>query len=62
MTPSPFAQTAVQAFGGLDVVINLVPLEPADLDIAASMADVERLVAAQLHAALPASPRSPPTA
>jgi len=43
-----FAQTAAKVYGGLDVVINLVPLEPADLDITASMEDVERLVARQL--------------
>jgi NAD(P)-dependent dehydrogenase (short-subunit alcohol dehydrogenase family) len=43
-----FARTAVQAFGGLDAVINLVPLETRGLDPAATMADVERLIAAQL--------------
>ena len=31
-----FARTAVQAFGGLDVVVNLVPLETAHLDPAAT--------------------------
>jgi NAD(P)-dependent dehydrogenase (short-subunit alcohol dehydrogenase family) len=43
-----FARTAVQAFGGLDAVVNLVPLETRGLDPAATMADVERLIAAQL--------------
>jgi len=43
-----FARTAVQAFGGLDAVVNLVPLEMRGLDPAATMADVERRIAAQL--------------
>jgi NAD(P)-dependent dehydrogenase (short-subunit alcohol dehydrogenase family) len=43
-----FAKTAMQAFGGLDVVVNLVPLETAWLDPAADVADVERQVAKQL--------------
>lgn len=43
-----FAKTAMQAFGGLDVVINLVPLETQSLDPAATLADVERLIATQL--------------
>jgi NAD(P)-dependent dehydrogenase (short-subunit alcohol dehydrogenase family) len=44
-----FAKSAVQAFGGLDAVINLVPLEAAALDPAATLEDVERLIAAQLE-------------
>ena len=44
-----FAKSAAQAFGGLDAVINLVPLEPAELDPAATMEDVERQIAAQLE-------------
>jgi NAD(P)-dependent dehydrogenase (short-subunit alcohol dehydrogenase family) len=44
-----FARTAVQAFGGLDVVVNLVPLETAHLDPAATAGDVDRLIAAQLE-------------
>jgi NAD(P)-dependent dehydrogenase (short-subunit alcohol dehydrogenase family) len=43
-----FARTAMQAFGGLDAVINLVPLETPRLDPAATAADVERQIAAQL--------------
>jgi 3-oxoacyl-[acyl-carrier protein] reductase len=43
-----FARTAMQAFGGLDAVINLVPLETAWLDPAADAAAVERQVARQL--------------
>jgi 3-oxoacyl-[acyl-carrier protein] reductase len=44
-----FAKSAVQAFGGLDAVINMVPLETAALDPAATMDDVDRLIAAQLE-------------
>ena len=44
-----FARTAVQAFGGLDVVVNMVPLETAHLDPAATAGDVDRLIAAQLE-------------
>ena len=43
-----FAKTAMKAYGGLDVVINLVPLEMQHLDPAATLTDVERLVAMQL--------------
>jgi NAD(P)-dependent dehydrogenase (short-subunit alcohol dehydrogenase family) len=44
-----FAKSAVQAFGGLDAVVNLVPLETAALDPAATVEDVDRLIAAQLE-------------
>jgi NAD(P)-dependent dehydrogenase (short-subunit alcohol dehydrogenase family) len=44
-----FAKSAVQAFGGLDAVINMVPLETAALDPAATVEDVDRLIAAQLE-------------
>ena len=44
-----FAKFAVQAFGGLDAVVNMVPLETAHLDPAATAADVDRLIAAQLE-------------
>jgi 3-oxoacyl-[acyl-carrier protein] reductase len=44
-----FAKSAVQAFGGLDTVINMVPLESAALDPAATLEDVDRLIAAQLE-------------
>jgi 3-oxoacyl-[acyl-carrier protein] reductase len=47
-----FAKTAVMAFGGLDVVINLVPLEMRGVKSLASVADVERAVAMQLTAPL----------
>jgi len=43
-----FARTAVQAFGGLDVVINMVPLETYNLDRSATAADVERIIARSL--------------
>lgn len=43
-----FAKTAMKAFGGLDVVINLVPLDMQGLDPGATLADVERQVAMQL--------------
>jgi NAD(P)-dependent dehydrogenase (short-subunit alcohol dehydrogenase family) len=43
-----FAQTAAQAFGGLDVVINLVPIYADDLKNRASIADVEDLVSQKL--------------
>lgn len=46
-----FAHTAVKAFGGLDVAINLVPLRMARApSAAASTCDVERLLAEQLLA------------
>jgi 3-oxoacyl-[acyl-carrier protein] reductase len=44
-----FAKSAVQAFGGLDAVINLVPLEAGRLDPAATAEDIDRLIAAQLE-------------
>src|SRR5262245_55754183 len=44
-----FAKAAVQAFGGLDVVVNMVPLETAHLDPAATVGDVDRLIAGQLE-------------
>jgi NAD(P)-dependent dehydrogenase (short-subunit alcohol dehydrogenase family) len=44
-----FTKSAVQAFGGLDAVINLVPLETAHLDPAATVEDIDRLIAAQLE-------------
>jgi 3-oxoacyl-[acyl-carrier protein] reductase len=43
-----FAKMAMQAFGGLDVVINLVPLETQGLPPEATLTDVERQVAMQL--------------
>src|SRR5207247_3278341 len=43
-----FARQAAQAFGGLDAVINLVPLALAHLEPSASTSDVERIVAARL--------------
>jgi len=43
-----FARAAAQAFGGLDAVINLIPLGISHLDHAADAADVERIVAARL--------------
>ena len=43
-----FARTAALAFGGLDVVVNLVPLSAGDVDPAATTADIEQLVATRL--------------
>jgi 3-oxoacyl-[acyl-carrier protein] reductase len=43
-----FAQTAAQAYGGLDVVINLIPIAAEDLQRRASIADVEDLVSQKL--------------
>jgi len=42
------ARGVMQAFGGLDAVINLVPLAPADLGTPASLDDIERRVAQRL--------------
>ena len=48
-----FARTAVKAFHGLDVAINLVPLSPSRLPTASTTtADVERMLAE--HLLLPA--------
>jgi NAD(P)-dependent dehydrogenase (short-subunit alcohol dehydrogenase family) len=47
---SEFARTASKVFGGLDIVVNLVPLEPRALAITATVEDVERLVAQNLAA------------
>lgn len=44
-----FAKSAVQAFGGLDAVINLVPLQTGGLDPAATLQDIDRLIAARLE-------------
>jgi NAD(P)-dependent dehydrogenase (short-subunit alcohol dehydrogenase family) len=44
-----FAKTAAQAFAGLDVIVNLVPLDIARLDPAATAEDVDRLIAAELE-------------
>lgn len=43
-----FARQAVQTFGGLDAVINLVPLTAPTIDAASDVADIERLVCARL--------------
>jgi len=43
-----FAQRAVQAFGNLDVVINMIPLTSADLKGRASIGDVEDIVSEKL--------------
>lgn len=47
-----FAQAAAQVYGGLDVVINLMPITPDDLKNRASIADVEDLVAQKLSVPL----------
>ncbi len=43
-----FAQTAAQTFGGLDAIINLIPIMPADLENRVTFADVENLVSEKL--------------
>jgi NAD(P)-dependent dehydrogenase (short-subunit alcohol dehydrogenase family) len=43
-----FAQTAAQAFGGLQVVVNLVSFSAADFAGAASMEEIESLVSTKL--------------
>jgi NAD(P)-dependent dehydrogenase (short-subunit alcohol dehydrogenase family) len=43
-----FAKTAAQAFGGLDVVVNLIPLSTADLNNRSSIDDIEDLVSEKL--------------
>ena len=43
-----FARSAAQAFGGLEVVINLVPLSLPALGASAGMAEVERMVSSRL--------------
>src|SRR5581483_6023036 len=43
-----FARGAMQAFGGLDVLINLVPLAPAEAATAVSLDAVERRIARSL--------------
>jgi 3-oxoacyl-[acyl-carrier protein] reductase len=43
-----FARGVMQAFGGIDAAINLVPLAPAELGTAASLDEIERRIAARL--------------
>jgi NAD(P)-dependent dehydrogenase (short-subunit alcohol dehydrogenase family) len=43
-----FARAAMQAYGGLDVVVNLVPLDTQGLGPAADVAEVERQIARQV--------------
>jgi 3-oxoacyl-[acyl-carrier protein] reductase len=43
-----FARSVMQAFGGVDVVINLVGLAPAEVGTAASVDEIERRVAQRL--------------
>jgi NAD(P)-dependent dehydrogenase (short-subunit alcohol dehydrogenase family) len=50
-----FAQTAVQAFGGLDAVINLIPVSCAELAGRVSLTDVEDLIADKLELPLAVS-------
>jgi 3-oxoacyl-[acyl-carrier protein] reductase len=48
--PVPFAQKAAQAYGGLDVVVNFITLEPADLADCVTVAEIEDRVSAKLLA------------
>ena len=43
-----FAQAAAQTYGGLDVVINLIPISAADMQGRASIGDIEDLVSEKL--------------
>jgi 3-oxoacyl-[acyl-carrier protein] reductase len=43
-----FAKAAAQAFGGLDVVVNLIPINASDMLDRSSIADVENLVSEKL--------------
>jgi 3-oxoacyl-[acyl-carrier protein] reductase len=43
-----FAKAAAQAFGGLDVVVNLIPIGPADMRGRSDIAEVEDLVSEKL--------------
>lgn len=43
-----FAQSAAQTFGGLDAVINLIPVSAADLQNRRSLGEVEDLIAQKL--------------
>jgi 3-oxoacyl-[acyl-carrier protein] reductase len=43
-----FTRSVAQAFGGLDVVVNLVPLAVPRLDPCVTTADIERIVAQRL--------------
>ncbi len=47
-TAVKFAQTAAQAYGGLEVVVNLVSFSAADFAGAQSMEEIEGLVSAKL--------------
>lgn len=44
-----FARMAVQCYGGLDAVINLIPLTAPAIGAAAGVEDLERLVASRLR-------------
>jgi 3-oxoacyl-[acyl-carrier protein] reductase len=43
-----FAQTAAQTYGGLDAVINLIPISASDLGSQSSLEDVEDLISHKL--------------
>lgn len=47
-----FAQNAAQTFGGIDAVINLIPIETADVANRASLTDIEDLVTEKLSTPL----------
>ncbi len=46
-----FAQGAAQAYGGLDVVVNLIPLKPGAIDADTSVDDIEAMVSDALRTA-----------
>lgn len=47
-----FAQTAAQVYGGIDIAINLIPVDTRACDTAVSDSDAERLVSRTLENAL----------
>jgi NAD(P)-dependent dehydrogenase (short-subunit alcohol dehydrogenase family) len=44
-----FAQVAAQAYGGLDAVVNLIPLQVSNVDFEASEGEVEDVIADQFR-------------
>jgi NAD(P)-dependent dehydrogenase (short-subunit alcohol dehydrogenase family) len=52
IAPTAFAQQAAQAFGGLEIVVNLISLDEDDLEDLAEEAEIEGFVADKLRPAL----------
>ena len=47
-TPTRFTQNAAERFGGIDTVINLVPVSQVELDAVQTLEEIEDLIAAKL--------------